>query len=150
MVIAKKYVLARKFEGEPKPSDFSLVEEKLPALKSGGEYRNLFIDTISLTMLMVLEFLVKAVYLSVDPYVRLYGDQQPLGSTIIGSQIAEVVTSKNKRFPIGKRILANVGWRTYTVMDGSPGGAFNQVPYILPDFGGLHASVGLGVLGMPG
>lgn len=37
MVIAKKYVLNNYFVGEPKPSDFSLVEEKLPALKDGGE-----------------------------------------------------------------------------------------------------------------
>lgn len=34
--VAKKYVFSRQFVGEPKPTDFTLVEEPLPALKDGG------------------------------------------------------------------------------------------------------------------
>lgn len=41
MVIAKKYVLAKYFKGEPKRSDLPIVEEELPALKDGGMYCNL-------------------------------------------------------------------------------------------------------------
>lgn len=37
MVKAKTWVVAKLFEGEPKLSDFKLVEEELPALKEGGE-----------------------------------------------------------------------------------------------------------------
>lgn len=36
MVVAKKFVYVNRFVGEPKPSDFRLEEETLPALKSGG------------------------------------------------------------------------------------------------------------------
>lgn len=36
-VVAKKYVYAEKFVGEPKLSDFKLVEEELPPLKENGK-----------------------------------------------------------------------------------------------------------------
>lgn len=37
MVVAKKYVLVKRSEGFPKPSDFKLVEEQLPPLKENGK-----------------------------------------------------------------------------------------------------------------
>lgn len=37
MVVARKYLLVRKSEGLPKPSDFKLVEEELPPLKENGK-----------------------------------------------------------------------------------------------------------------
>lgn len=33
---AQKYVLTKYFQGEPKKSDFKIVEETLPELKDGG------------------------------------------------------------------------------------------------------------------
>lgn len=36
MVTAKKYVLDKHFQGEPKRSDFKIVEEELPPLQNGG------------------------------------------------------------------------------------------------------------------
>jgi hypothetical protein len=33
----KKYVLTKYFDGEPKLSDFKIVEEDLPDLKDGGK-----------------------------------------------------------------------------------------------------------------
>ncbi|XP_015521664.2 prostaglandin reductase 1-like [Neodiprion pinetum] len=131
MVITKKYVLTKHFEGEPKRSDLTLVEEKLPALKPG-------------------EFLIRAEFLSVDPGVRAYEPRLPLGATIIGFQIAEIVTSKNRAYPVGKRVVASVGWQTYTVIDGNFSSNNDQFLYMLPDFDGLPISLGLGVLGMPG
>lgn len=35
-VKAQKYVLSKYFQGEPKKTDFKIVEEELPALKEGG------------------------------------------------------------------------------------------------------------------
>lgn len=35
-IIANKYVLTKYFQGEPKKSDFKIVEEELPELKDGG------------------------------------------------------------------------------------------------------------------
>ena len=50
-MIAKKWVLAKHFNGEPKEENIQLVEEILPELKDK-------------------EVLCKVLYLSVDPYVR--------------------------------------------------------------------------------
>lgn len=36
-VKAQKYVLTKYFQGEPKKSDFKIVEEELPELKEGGK-----------------------------------------------------------------------------------------------------------------
>lgn len=35
---AQKYVLTKYFKGEPKKSDFKIVEETLPELKVGGKH----------------------------------------------------------------------------------------------------------------
>lgn len=36
MVIAKKYIIVKYFEGEPKASDVKIVEHKLPPIEDGG------------------------------------------------------------------------------------------------------------------
>lgn len=69
---------------------------------------------------------------------------------MIGSQVAKVIESKNPKFPVGKYVFANCGWRTHTVINDKSRGNFNDSPYVLPDFDGLSPSLGLGVLGMPG
>lgn len=35
---AQKYVLTKQFQGEPKKSDFQIVEETLPDLQDGGKF----------------------------------------------------------------------------------------------------------------
>ncbi|XP_046424290.1 prostaglandin reductase 1-like [Neodiprion fabricii] len=131
MVIAKKYVLTNHFKGEPKASDLTIVDEELPALKDG-------------------EYLIQAEYLSVDPYMRVYAQRYPVGITMIGRQIGKIIASKNKNYPVGKRVVANVGWRTHTIIDPNLKEHLGQPPYILPDLDTLPASLGLGVLGRPG
>lgn len=70
MVRAKVFVYARPFEGEPQLSNFALQEEDLPELEDG-------------------EFLIEALYVSVDPYMRLYVQGSPIGSVMIGGQVAK-------------------------------------------------------------
>lgn len=43
----------------------------------------------SLTVKISLEYLVEAVFLSVDPYMRAYMPRLPLNSTMIGGQVAK-------------------------------------------------------------
>ncbi|XP_018057670.1 PREDICTED: prostaglandin reductase 1-like [Atta colombica] len=132
MVMAKKYVLVNYFVNEAKPTDLKLVEVELPPLQNG-------------------EYLVEAEYLSVDPYMRPYVQDLPLGVTMIGTQVAKIVESKNPAFPVGKRIVGNLGWRTHTIIDPKISDQFfKQNPYLLPDIDDLPPSLGLGMLGMPG
>lgn len=52
MVKTKKFIYAKAFEGEPKETDFKLVEEELPALKDGGNVDlecSYYIDLILMT-----------------------------------------------------------------------------------------------------
>jgi prostaglandin reductase 1 len=71
MVRAKKFVYASAFKGEAKLSDIQLVEEDLPALKEG-------------------EVLIEALYLSVDPYMRIWQALMfEVGTTMIGGQVAK-------------------------------------------------------------
>ncbi|XP_028144093.1 prostaglandin reductase 1 [Diabrotica virgifera virgifera] len=130
---AKYWTLVKYFDGFPKNTDMTIREENLPPLKNG-------------------EFLAKAVFLSVDPYQRVLGsfpDQVKLGEPFLGQQIAQIVETKNTRYPIGKYVRAPFGWRTLTISNG-------QIPDedkpldVLPDYGKLPVSLGLGVLGMTG
>ncbi|XP_048505466.1 prostaglandin reductase 1-like [Athalia rosae] len=132
MVIAKKYILTKHFQGVPKRSDLKIVEEELPALQDG-------------------EYLIKAEYLSVDPYMRIYISRYPVGSVMIGIQVGKVIESKHEDFPVGRYVVANAGWRTHTIIDGNKGTGRTLVPeYLLPDSNDFPVSTGLGVLGMPG
>lgn len=126
---AKKFIYAKEFKGEPQPSDFRLEEEDLPALKDG-------------------EFLIEAISLSVDPYMRPYMSRYPVGSQMIGGQVAKVIDTKNAKFPKGSTVFAQVGWRTHTIV--KPENFKAHELYVLPDFGGLPTSLALGILGMPG
>nr|CAI5853594.1 unnamed protein product [Callosobruchus analis] len=128
---AKAYIFDKQFDNFPKATDFRLVEEELEPIKDG-------------------EFLTEAVYLSVDPYMRAYAPRLKTGKTFLGSQVARILESKHKKFPVGKYVVGEFGWRTHTISNGKP--LPNGVPqaWVIPDFGDLPISLALGVLGMPG
>ncbi|XP_065089075.1 prostaglandin reductase 1-like [Ochlerotatus camptorhynchus] len=130
-VISQNWLFAKKFEGEPKNEDFRLIEEELPPLQDG-------------------EFLARAEYLSVDPYMRRYMMNLPEGSVMVGGQIAKVVESKHAAYPVGVRIFGHFGWRTYTLYNPDKAKEIERKPHVLFDFGSLPSSLGLGVLGLPG
>ncbi|XP_076278691.1 prostaglandin reductase 1 isoform X2 [Lasioglossum baleicum] len=134
MVKAKKFVLVKHFQGEPKPTDLQLVEEELPPLQND-------------------EFLVEAEFLSVDPYMRPYTLRYPTGITMIGSQVAKIIESKNSEFPVGRKIVGDLGWRTHTILNPrnfSDANVTSRKPMLVPDLGNLSSSLCLGALGMPG
>ncbi|XP_043265756.1 prostaglandin reductase 1-like [Colletes gigas] len=131
---AKKFVLVNYFQKDPKRTDLQLVEEELPSLQNG-------------------EILVQAEYLSVDPYMRPYTERYPLGTTMIGAQVAKIIESRNSSFPVGKRVVGYMGWRSHTVLNPqrfSESNLVEQKPLILPDIGDLPPSLCLGMLGMTG
>ncbi|GAB0090741.1 prostaglandin reductase 1 [Sergentomyia squamirostris] len=123
-----KYV--KRFEGEPKVENFQLVEEELKTLEDN-------------------EILCEAQYWSVDPYMRVYIDERPLGVTMIGGQVAKVIESKHPKYPRNSLMFAYLGWRTHSVLNPDKVPADMQL-YRLPELGSLSPSLGLGSLGMPG
>ncbi|VEN52619.1 unnamed protein product [Callosobruchus maculatus] len=128
---AKAYIFDKQFDNFPKATDFKLVEEELGPIKDG-------------------EFLTEAVYLSVDPYMRAYAPRLKTGKTFLGSQVARILESKNDKFPVGKHVVGEFGWRTHTISNGKPSPTGVPQAWVLPDFGDLPVSLALGVLGMPG
>lgn len=124
MVACKKWILAKAFSGPPDSSNFRLETEELPdQLKEG-------------------EVLCEAVFLSVDPYMRLF--PVPIDSVMMGEQVARVSKSENPDFPVGAIVQSMLGWRSHTVV--SDPSKLNKVP----DMGDLPKSLALGTLGMPG
>ncbi|CAD1470135.1 unnamed protein product [Heterotrigona itama] len=133
MVKAKRFVVVKHFQNNPKPSDLKLVVEELPTLQNE-------------------EFLVQAEYLSVDPYMRVYTQRYPTGITMIGIQVAKIIESKNTDFPVGKRIIGPLGWRTHTIINpyGPEHDFLGIKPMLVPDIGDLSPSLLLGALGLTG
>lgn len=96
---------------------------------------------------------MEAEYLSVDPYMRPYVQRYPVGITMIGSQVAKIVESRNPNYPVGKRVVGYLGWRTHTIINPKTidqNDKLMKPPYILRDIDDLPLSLALGVLGMPG
>jgi NADPH:quinone reductase len=128
--VNRQYVLKSRPVGMPKESDFTLIETPLPALKDG-------------------EVLVRAMYLSVDPYMRgrisgikSYAAPVEIGGLMVGGGVAQVVESKNPQFAPGNIVDIYMGWQEYAISDGK--GMRKLDPSIAP------VSTALGVLGMPG
>ncbi|XP_046982393.1 prostaglandin reductase 1-like [Schistocerca americana] len=127
---ARKIVIARHFQGDPKPDDFRLEEEALPPLKDG-------------------QILCEAAYLSVDPYQRAYTHRHKVGQPMIGSQVALIVESRAPEFPVGRYVVGYWGWRDRTVAE-TRANRDMWAPMLVPELGDLPLSLALGVLGMPG
>ncbi|KAF5881150.1 prostaglandin reductase 1, partial [Clarias magur] len=99
-----------------------------------------------MTYVMISELLLEAVFLSVDPYMRPYSQtRMKEGDTMIGTQVSKVVQSRNTKYPVGSYVVANCGWRTHTLSDGS------DLSLIHSDWPKeLPLSLALGTIGMPG
>ncbi|KAM8803670.1 prostaglandin reductase 1 isoform 1-T1 [Rhynchonycteris naso] len=126
MVRAKNWTLKKHFEGQPKSGDFEMKAVELPPLKNG-------------------EVLLEALFLTVDPYMRVAAKRLKEGDTMMGQQVARVVESKNSAFPTGTVVLASSGWTTHSISDGKE---LENLPVEWPDT--LPLSLALGTVGMPG
>jgi len=123
-------LLRRRPKGEPVAEDFDIVETPVPQPGPG-------------------EVLVRARYLSLDPYMRgrmsdakSYSAPVELGAVMEGQTAGEVVASNAPGFAPGDTVLGGFGWQRFSVVQ--PGRLFKIDPKEAP----LSAS--LGVLGMPG
>jgi len=137
MVLGRRWVLKQHFVGHPKPEDFDLVEEELPALQDR-------------------QFRFHSLFLSVDPYMRPYTSRMTPPFTMIGSSVAEVEESRHPDFPVGATIVLMAGWVERGIVDpdkmkkDSPGESLGGV-IPAPDLPkGLSKSLLIGSCGMPG
>jgi NADPH-dependent curcumin reductase CurA len=95
------------------------------------------------------EVVVKANYISVDPYMRIqqherntYDVPHPLGIVQRAGTVGQVIASNSERFQVGDWALGYTGWQIYAKCHASELQKLD--PQVAP------VSTALGVLGMPG
>lgn len=128
--INRQIRLAARPAGLPTLSDFELAYSPMPS-EVGGE------------------LLIRAIYLSLDPYMRgrmndgaSYARPLALGEVMVGGAVGCVVSSGDPSFRDGDVVEGMFGWQEYAV---ARGGAVRRID---PDLAPISTS--LGVLGMPG
>jgi NADPH:quinone reductase len=111
--VSRGVTLAARPIGSPKESDFALAEGEIAEAGPG-------------------EVLVKALYVSVDPYQRgrmsesrSYAKSLELGDVITSQTVGEVVESLDDRFAAGDRVVGQLGWQEYAV---ARGGTLRKLP----------------------
>ena len=124
--------LARQPDGVPKATDFQVVTVARPKPGPG-------------------QFLIRNLYLSLDPYQRgaIAGRHMGHvklnpGEVIYGRCLGEVIESHHPGYAVGEIVLVEAGWQQYYVSDAN---AHDEVRKITPD---APLSAYLGALGMPG
>ncbi len=95
------------------------------------------------------QVLLRALYLSLDPYMRgrmsegpSYAPPVALGEVMVGGTVSRVEVSRHDDFKVGALVLGYTGWQDYALSDGK------ELTALYP--GDAHPSRALGVLGMPG
>ncbi len=126
----RQIILAARPQGEPKESDFRLVETTVPEPGPG-------------------QMLLRTLYLSLDPYMRgrmnagpSYAPPVEIGQVMGGETVCRVEASQLSPFQPGDIVDAYTGWEDYALSDG------RGVRKLDPSF--APVTTALGVLGMPG
>ena len=130
---AKQVVLRSRPDGPLKISDFAIESGPVPDVADGT-------------------FLVRNIFVSVDPMLRIFIDQKPLGnaampglpigSVIPGAAVGEVIESRHPDFKVGDAVEGRFGWQHYAVSKGQ------GVVHVPASLGGLENALGIG--GLPG
>lgn len=128
----QRVVLRAHPEGAIKPSDFAVEEQTINEIKDG-------------------ELLVRALFISVDPMLRLFVDKSPLGgtmpglpegTTIPGAAVGEVIETRHPDFAVGDLVEGRFGWQHYAVSNGY------GIRRVDPRLGPPESA--LGIAGLPG
>jgi NADPH-dependent curcumin reductase CurA len=130
-VSARQLVLAQRPAGAPRATDFR-------------------IDTVELGEPGDGEVLVRNLWLSLDPYMRLYMSEQqgvhgsvPLGAPMPGGAVGEVIASSSPALPVGTHVVSMAhGWRDHYIAEAS------KLQAISPEAGPIQRF--LGIYGLTG
>jgi len=98
----------REPHGLPTPDDFDIVERPLPSLADN-------------------QFLIRNLYLSLDPYMRMLmgggwtysGTFLSPGDLMVGRVLGQVIDSRNPDFRPGDHVIGRLGWQSHAISDGS-------------------------------
>ncbi|KFA98210.1 NADP-dependent oxidoreductase [Vibrio sp. ER1A] len=126
----RRIVLASRPVGAPVNENFRLESTVIPEPKGG-------------------EMLLRAIYLSLDPYMRgrmsaaeSYADPVALDEVMVGATVCQVEQSNHENFEQGEWVLAYTGWQDYAISNGEGLVKLGKNP--------SHPSFALGIMGMPG
>lgn len=128
----RRVVLRRHPEHELQPSDFDFEDQAVLAPDQN-------------------QFLVRNLFISVDPMLRLFIDAAPLGgllpslpagTTIPGAAVGEIIESHHKDFAVGDLVEGRFGWQDFALSDGA------GVRRVSKALGAPENALGIG--GLPG
>ena len=98
------------------------------------------------------EFLVRNLYLSFDPTLRVWMNEKDsyvsaiqINEIMRGTTVSEVIESKHKDYQVGDKVLGGFGWQDYAISDGKE--RIIQTRKIPPN---IPATMPLSVLGVTG
>jgi NADPH-dependent curcumin reductase CurA len=128
--VNRQWLLASRPEGMVSPSNFEFRESAVPTPSDG-------------------EFLVRNLYLSLDPAMRgwmtnarSYVPPVEIGEVMRGGCTAQVVESRHPDYSVGETVLGVFGWQDYALSDGGGLMPVNKVP------DGVPLTLPLGTLGL--
>src|SRR5450830_1758850 len=128
--VNRRIVLASRPAAAPEPAHFRLEEVAVPTPAAG-------------------QFLLRASYLSLDPYMRgrmidapSYAPSVEIGGVMTGGTVSRVVSSQHPDYHAGDLVMAYTGWQDYALSDGT---GVTKLPADM-----AQPSYALGILGMPG
>ena len=128
--VNRRIVLASRPVAAPAAEHFRLEEVAVPVPAAG-------------------QFLLRAEYLSLDPYMRgrmsdapSYAAPVEIDGVMTGGTVSRVVTSQHPDYTAGDLVMAYTGWQDYALSDGSGVTKLNAEM--------AHPSYALGLFGMPG
>src|SRR5450432_878811 len=111
-------LLAARPQGEVRESHFRIVESAIPTAGEG-------------------EFVVRAHFLSLDPYMRgrmddakSYAKKAEVNEVMVGTAVGEVIESRHEKFKVGDFVETRTGWQLYGKSDG--GGVRKIDPHFVP------------------
>jgi NADPH-dependent curcumin reductase CurA len=128
--VNRQWQLGTRPSGMVEESNFALSESAVPAPAEG-------------------EFLVRNLYLSLDPAMRTWMTDAPsyippvgIGEVMRGACVGRVIESRHPDYAPGELVLGVFGWQDYAVSDGGGPIPVSKVPE------GVPATMPLGVLGI--
>jgi NADPH-dependent curcumin reductase CurA len=124
--ISREIYLKERPVGIPTVNNFELVRVSIPYPKEG-------------------QFLVRNVWMSVDPYMRgrmsedkNYLPSFQLNKPLEGDCVGQIIESKNNQFKVGEYVLSNFGWREYCISTGG-----NDITKIDPKMAPIQRYLGI-------